>query len=129
MRLILRRGIKDIKKPFSRIPDLEHARHVPAAIAIIGRTPHRTESVVIQHLVPLLTELMCSEDMRHGVDVQEFAHDLGPESISCSSRGEGELVPFRVGIGPDEIGHGSFVGNLAEAIDDFDLVDGMDRWG
>jgi hypothetical protein len=51
---------------------------------------------------------------------------LCAECVASPTGREGKFVAFGVGIGPDEVGHGAFVGDFAEAIDDFDLVDGVD---
>ena len=40
--------------------------------------------------------------------------------------GKARTRPVPVRVGPDQIGHGALVGNLAESVDDFDLVDGVD---
>ena len=64
--------------------------------------------------------------MVHGVDFEEFLHDLCPERVPRAPRAQRKLVTFRVGVAPDEIGHGTFVRDLAEAVDDADLVEGVD---
>ena len=63
--------------------------------------------------------------MRHIVDSKELLHDLSAESIPSASRGERELVAVWVWIRPDKVSHWTFVGDFAEAVDDFDLVDRM----
>ena len=42
-------------------------------------------------------------------------------------RRNSKILLLRVGVGPDEVSHGPLVGDLAEAVDDLDLVDGVDR--
>lgn len=67
--------------------------------------------------------------MVHPVDLEEFAHYLRAESVAGTAGGEGEFVAFWVWVGPDEVGHGAFVGDFAEAVNDFDLVDRVDGRG
>lgn len=67
--------------------------------------------------------------MRHAVDLKEFADHLRTECIARSTGRQGEFIPFGVGIGPNQIGHGAFVRDFAEPVDDFDLVDGVDGRG
>lgn len=129
MQVILRRSSKHIKHPLARRLHLQHTSHIPAAITVIGRTPHGTELVVVQHLKAFLAELMSAQDVVHPVDLEEFAHDLRTKRVAGAARGEGEFVAFWVGVGPDEVGHGAFVGDFAEAVDDFDLVNGVDGRG
>ena len=126
VQIILRRRIKHIEVPVPLIAHLEHARHVPAPIAVIRRAPDGAQPVIVQDLIALLTELVRAEDVVHLVDVEELLDDLCAEGVSCASGREGELVALRVRIAPDQIGHGSLVRYLAEAIDDFDLVDAVD---
>lgn len=64
--------------------------------------------------------------MGHAIDGQELLNHLSAERVASAAGREGELVLFRVRVGPDEVGHGSLVGDLAEAVDDFDLVDAVD---
>ena len=126
VQIILRRRIKHIEVPVPLIAHLEHARHVPAPVAVIRRAPDGAEPVVVQNLIALLTELVRAEDVVHFVDVEELLDYLGAERVSCASGREGKLITLRVRIAPYQIGHGSFVRYLPEAIDDFDLVDAVD---
>lgn len=126
MHVILRSRSKDIEEALATIADLEHAGHVAASIAIVGGAPYRAQSVVVEDLESLLTELVGAEDMGHVVDGQEFLHHLGSKGVAGAAGGEGEFVSVGVGVGPDEIGHGAFVGDLAESVYDFDLVYGVD---
>lgn len=125
MQIVLRRRIKDIEKPLPLIADLEHARHVPTPVAIVGRAPDGAQSIVIEDLISLLTELVRAEDVGHFVDVQELLDDLCAESVARASRRQRELIPLGIGIAPDQICHGTLVRNLPEAIDDLDLVDAV----
>ena len=65
--------------------------------------------------------------MGHAVDLQKLADHLRTKGVSCSARREGEFITFGIGIGPDEISHRAFVRDLAEAVDDLDLINGVDR--
>lgn len=64
--------------------------------------------------------------MRHAVDLEELFDDLGAEGVAGAAGAEAELVALAVRVAPDEVGHGALVGDLAEAVDDLDLVDGVD---
>lgn len=85
MQIVLRRGIKDIEEPLPLIANLEHARHVPTSIAVIRRAPDRAQPIVVEHLIPFLTELVRAEDVVHFVDVQELLDDLCAERVACAS--------------------------------------------
>ena len=64
--------------------------------------------------------------MRHAVYLEELLDYLCAECVASPTGREGKFVAFGVRIGPDKVGHGAFMGDFAEAIDDFDLVDGVD---
>jgi hypothetical protein len=127
--VVLGRGSKDVEEALARVADLEHARHVAAAVAVVGRAPHRAQPVVVEHLVALLAELMRAQDVVHVVDGEKLLDDLGAKRVAGAAGREAELVAVRVRVGPDEVRHGPFVGDFAEAVDDLDLVDGVDRGG
>lgn len=129
MQVILRRSSKHIKHPLARRLHLQHTSHIPAAITVIWCTPHGAQLVIVEHLEPFLAELVGAQDVVHPVDFEEFAHDLRAKRVASAARGEGEFIAFWVGVGPDEVGHGAFVGDFAEAVDDLDLVDGVDGRG
>ena len=126
MQIILRRRVEHVEDPVPLIAHLEHARHVAAPIAVIGRAPDGAQLVIVQDLIALLAELVRAEDVVHLVDIEELGHHLGAERVPRAAGREGELVALRVRVAPDEIGHGPLVRDLAEAVDDFDLVDAMD---
>ena len=82
MLVILRRRSKDIKEPLPGIANLQHARHVTASVAVIRRTPHRAQSIVVQNLVALLTQLVGAQDVVHVVDGQEFLNNLRAKGVA-----------------------------------------------
>jgi hypothetical protein len=125
MYFVLGSGIKDIPFSLSCRADLEDASLVSTSVAIVGCTPDGRQSVVEHDHVPFVTKLMCAENVYHGVDLEEFLDDLCAKCITGSSWTQGELVAVGVRITPDQIGHGTFVRNLSEAIDDLDLIDAM----
>ena len=125
---ILRRRIKDIEVTFILCANLQYARHISTPITIIGRTPYRAQQVVEQHLITLITKLMRAQNMALRVKMQKLPHHCSTERVPCSSRTETELVFFGVWIAPHQIRHRSFVRDLPEAVDDFDLVNTVDGW-
>ena len=127
--VVLGRGGEDVEEALARVTDLEHARHIAAAVAVVGGAPHRAQSVVVEHLVALLAELVRAQDVVHVVDGEELLDDLGAKRVAGAAGREAELVAVRVWVGPDEVRHGPFVGDFPEAVDDLDLVDGVDRGG
>lgn len=64
--------------------------------------------------------------MRHAVDLQKLLDHVAPKRVPCPAGTQTELVSFRVRVAPDQIGHGPFVWDLPEPVDDLDLVDAVD---
>lgn len=126
MNVILRRRIEDVEEPFPSIADLKHAGHVATSIAVIWGAPHCAQSIVIEHLVSLLTELVRTKNVCHRVHREELLHHLCSEGVTGTARRQREFVTLRVRVGPNEIGHGTLVRYLPEPVDDLDLVDGVD---
>jgi hypothetical protein len=69
---------------------------------------------------------MCAEDVCHRVDLEELLDDLGAKGVASSSWTQRELVAVGVRITPNQVGHGTFVWNFSEAVDDLDLINAMD---
>ena len=126
MHIILGCRVEHIEEALLLLVDLEHAGHVPAPITVIRRAPHRAQTVLVEHLEALLAQLVRPQDMTHAVDGEELAHDLRAERVPGAARAERELIALGVRVAPDEVGHGALVWDLAEAVDDLDLVDGVD---
>lgn len=129
MHVVVWARIEDIEKAFAGVTNFQHASHVPAAVAVVWCTPYSAEPVVKQDLEAFLAELVRTQDVRHGVDFEELLDHLRPKRVSGSSWAKRELVALGVGVAPDKIGHGPLVGYFTEAVDDFDLINGVDRGG
>ena len=129
MLVVLRGGGEDVEEALAGVADLEHAGHVAAAVAVVGGAPDGAEVVVVEDLEALLAELVGAQDVRHAVDGEELLDDARAERVAGAAGAEGELVALRVRVGPDEVRHGALVRDLPEPVDDFDLVDRVDRGG
>lgn len=129
MLVVLGGGGEDVEEALAGVADLEDAGHVAAAVAVVGGAPDGAQVVVVEDLEALLAELVGAQDVGHAVDGEELLDDAGAEGVAGAAGAQGEFVALRVRVGPDEVGHGALVGDLAEAVDDLDLVDGVDRGG
>lgn len=127
--IILRSRVEDIEISFTGIRNLKNTGQISAPVAVIRSTPDGAQPVVVQDLVSFLAELVGPQDMRHAVDLEKLPHHLSAERVPRTSRGEGELIALRVRVRPNQIRHGPFVGDLTEPVDDFDLIDRVDRRG
>lgn len=121
--VVLGSGIKHVEEALSFLAYFEDTGHVSTAVAIVRSAPHSAESVFIQYLVALLTELVRSENMAHAIDAQKLPHDLRAEGITGTSRAKTELVALRIRVAPHQVSHRALMWNFTETVDDFDLVD------
>ena len=120
-------GLERIKVARAVGPDLEDRGEVAAAVAVVRCGPHGAEAVVVEHAVPLHAELVCAEDVVHVVHLQEVLHDGRAKRVAGAAWGDGKLLLVWIWVGPHEVGHRPLVRDLAEAVDDLDLVDVVDR--
>lgn len=123
---VLRSGVEDVPFPLSSRADLENTSLVSASVAVIGSAPHGGQPVIEHNHVPFITELVCAENVCHGVDLEELLDNLCAKRVAGSSWTERELVTIGVRIAPNQVGHGTFMWNFSEAVDDLDLIDAMD---
>lgn len=72
---------------------------------------------------------MRAKNVRLVVDLEELFDDLSAECVTCPARRKREFVSVGIRVGPDKVSHRAFVGDFAESVDYFDLVDGVDGGG
>lgn len=122
VRLVFGCRVENVEVSFSSWGNLEDAGQITATVTVIRGTPNSRQAIIKHDHVPLIAELMCAQNVRHGVDLEELLHDLRAKCISSSSWTKRKLISVAVWIAPYQIGHWPFVGNLSEAVDNFDLV-------
>ena len=71
---------------------------------------------------------MSPRDQGEVVVVVEVSDDVGSKEKSGSAGGETPAFDL-VGVGPEEVAHGAFVGDFLFAVDEADFVDGFDEGG
>ncbi len=60
MHIVLRRRLEYVEVSIPCIADFKNTGQIPATIAVVGRAPYGAESIIVQYLVALLTQLMGS---------------------------------------------------------------------
>ena len=107
---------------------LQNRSHVAAPVAIVRRTPHRHDRLVKHLLVPLHDQLMRPRNQGEIIVMVEVPHDVRAEEEARAAGREAPAFDF-VGVGPQEVAHGAFVGDFLFAVDEPDFVDGFDEGG
>ena len=94
---------------------MQYRCHIPASIAIVGRTPDCDKHAVMHNLVAFHDQLMCSRDKLQVVRINEFLRNVTAKEIACASR---RYSPARyiIGIRPQKIAHGTFVRHFLLAV-------------
>jgi hypothetical protein len=83
--LILWCRFKDIEMLRERTTNFQDTRHVSATITIIWGGPNGRETIIVEDGETFHTELMCTQDMYHGIDFEELLDDLSTECVTSSS--------------------------------------------
>jgi len=98
---------------------------ISASITIVGSTKNRHDVSFMAPVVALHDKLMSSSDKSKSVVVVELIRNILAEGISSASR---RKTPSRsiIGIRPEKITHGAFVGNFLNSIKSSDVIKSID---
>ena len=124
---IFRCGFERIKVPRAIGPDLQYRREIAAPIAVVGGRPHCAQQIIVEHIVALHTQLVCAENMRHAITLQEMPHDRRAKRVAGTTGRESKILLIGLALRPTKVGHSTLMRDLAEPIENFDLVDVVDR--
>lgn len=83
--LVLRCSFEHVKVHTPTWPHFENTRRVTATITIVGRGPDRGEVFVKEGRIAFHAELVCAENVRHVVRLEEFVDDARTKGVSCTS--------------------------------------------
>jgi hypothetical protein len=98
---------------------------ITATITIVGSAKNGHYVPVMAPIVSIHDELMSAGHKSQAIAVVERLRDILTERVTGTS-GRDSPSAAVVGVGPEEIAHGSFVGNFLEAIESPDVVEGVD---
>ena len=108
-----------------RVVDLHYRRLVAAPVAVVRSGKDRDDALIVLPLVPLHDELMRPGDEVEAVDVGELLGDVLAEGVAGPARRYAPAASV-VGVGPDQVAHGSLVGDLLDAVEIPGMVEGVD---
>ena len=117
-------GLKHLIFPLQQIVDGENGRHVAAAVAVVGRRPHRDQRAREHLLVALHDKLVRPRNERDVVATAELVGlGLAKQVAGAARRHRPRRHLLRVR--PEKIAHGALVRHLLLAVKHADLVDGF----
>lgn len=125
VRFVLRCSVKNVPLSLAPRPDFQYRCQIPASVAIVWCTPDCREAIVKHDHIPLITQLMCAENVVHAIHFQKLLDHLRPKCVSGSSWAQTELITLAVRVRPDQISHGSFMWYFSKPVDDLDLVNAV----
>lgn len=107
-----------------RVIDLHYRRLVAAPVAVVRSGKDRDDALIVLPLVPLHNELVCSGDEVEAIDVGELFGNVLAEGVASPARRYAPAASV-VGVGPDQVAHGSLVGHLLDAVEVPGMVEGV----
>mmetsp|Transcript_2693 Transcript_2693/g.4548 ORF Transcript_2693/g.4548 Transcript_2693/m.4548 type:complete len:300 (-) Transcript_2693:74-973(-) len=126
---LVSQGVEDVERLVQLLVHVEDGGDVSASVAVVGRGPDGNQVLVSEPVLETVhDQLMGSGDQVDVVDVVEFLSDLRAKEPACASGGHGPGLDV-LRVGPHEVAEGTFVGDLHSAVDESDLVDGLDLGG
>ena len=122
------RGVEDLKVALQVLVDVEDGGDVTATVAVVGCGPNRHEVRVLEPVLEAVHDkLMSPSDELQVIDMVELSGDLGAEQPAGASRADSPSVDV-LGIGPHQIAEGALVRHFHSALDQANLVKGLDLW-
>lgn len=106
--------------------ELHDGRLVAAAVAVVGRREDRDDRLFVAPVVAFHDELMRARDESEAVGAVELLRHVLTERVTGSTGGDTPSTAI-IGIGPEQVAHGSLVGNLLETIQSTNAIEGVDE--
>jgi hypothetical protein len=108
-----------------RVVDLHYRGLVAAPVAVVRSGKDRDDALIVLPLVSLHNELVCPGDEVQAVDVRELLGDVLAKGVAGPTRRYAPAASV-VGVGPNQVAHGSLVGYLLDAVEVPGMVEGVD---
>jgi hypothetical protein len=109
--------------------DHDHPGQIAAPVAVVGGRKHCHQVLFVFLLVALLDHLVCAGDGLDVVLAVEFEGLVLPEVEARPSRAVVEACTDQVGVRPEQVADGPFVGHLLDSVQLPDLVQSRDIRG
>lgn len=124
--LIVRHRFEYDRIAFLGVGEAEYGGDVAAAIAVVGRRPHRHQLPVEHVLDALVHQLMRPTYQIQLVDLHEVVGDARAKQPAGAARTVRPRLDRVLGVGPDQVAEGALVRDLLVAVDHADLVERSD---
>ena len=105
--------------------DLHNRGLVPTAVAVVRRGEDGGHVLVVRQAVAVHHQLMRAGNHLQFVSVVKLLADIVAESVPSTAGGDAPSSAV-IGVGPQQIAHGTLVGYLLDAVQLADVVQGVD---
>ena len=118
----------DLQGILQMLIDLHYRSLITASVAIVWSGEDGHHVPILAPIVSLHDKLMCARHQCEAIVVVECLGDILTESISCATRADAPSAAI-VGVRPQQIAHGTFVGYFLYSVEAADVVEGVDAGG
>lgn len=123
-----RRGVELQKDLVQRFVHFHNGRLIAAPVTVIGCRKDRHDCLIVAPIVPVHDELVGPADQREGVPfVELLRHVLSKGKAGAAGRNAPPAAI--VGVGPEQVAHGALVGDLLDAVELADVIEGINAGG
>lgn len=118
----------NLQVEFHELVDGHNSSLVTASVAVVRRTEHSHDITVMSPVVTLHDKLMSTGDPGQVIRVIELFWNILTEAVSSTSGWDTPAASI-IGVRPEQVAHGTFLGHLLNSIELSDLIEGVDaRW-
>ena len=119
--------VKDQEVVVHVLIDLHDTCLICASVAVIGCREDSDDVLLVTPIEAIHHQLMCARDKLEVVHVVELLRDILSEGIPGTSGGNTPACAV-IGVRPQEIAHGSLVGNFLHTVELPNLIEAIERW-
>ena len=121
--------MEDLEVALQLIVDVQDGGDVTATVAVVGGRPDCYEVRVLEPVLEAIhDELMSASHKFQVVDVVELGRHLGTEEPASTTGRDRPCVDV-LGVGPHQVAEGTLMRHLHAAVNQADLVKGLDLGG
>lgn len=107
------------------IVELHDGRLIATAVTVVGRREDGHHIVIVTPVEPFHDQLMSACHQREAIGVIERFRDVVTECVASTTRRYAPATAI-IRVGPEEVAHGPFVGNLLQTIQCSNMIQCVD---
>ena len=120
-----RSGVELEEGVFEVLVNLHDGGLVAAPVAVVRGTEDCDHVPLVTPVVALHHQLVSPRHQGQAVTVVEGLRNVGAKCVACSARRDTPATPV-VGVGPQQVTHGAFMGHLDDPVKGADVIERVD---